>query len=665
MPGRGLPTAGNRGDRPKNFRKARSSNDNQNREKIEQPRRARSGSWVWQAVSGEAAKSCIGTKKSGVASGSLDNREALSGEAAKSCIGVEKSEVASSGVECREALSGEAAKSCIGVEKSAAASGSLENREALSGEAAKSCIGVEKSEVASSGVECREALSGEAVKSCIGVEKSMVAFGSLVNGKALCSEAAEPCIGVERSAVASGCLVNGKALCSEAAEPCIGVERSAVVSGSLVNGKALYSEAAESCIGVDNSNEASLCNLEWFIKAVVSNGLECRGSLSGEAAKSCIGVEKSAVASGSLVNGKALYSEAAEPCVGVENSAVVAGSLVHMKGLSSEAAKSCKGVEKSNEASLCNLERFIKAATPSVPARCFPETTMRGMRSSNEESQPYFELGDLWESFRNSSAYGAEVSLLMNGCDVKQYYNLYLSAIQLYGDSCSSASTSRQSEESDNHSSSCIEPRQAEYNSKLQTNTLMTNDMERLSLMPQHREHRGGSSSDEIESPNSPGHLLFEYFEMESPYTREPLFDKISNLAQEFPQLRTLRSCDLLCSSWISVAWYPIYGISARLTLKKLETGFLTFHSLHTPIEGASNPMCPIVCPTELHSGLLKMSLPAFGLCTYKLKGAPWVPYGGSQHTLLHSLSHSADSWLKSLQVQHKHRDFLFFWNSM
>ncbi|CAM8974958.1 unnamed protein product [Rhodiola kirilowii] len=34
---------------------------------------------------------------------------------------------------------------------------------------------------------------------------------------------------------------------------------------------------------------------------------------------------------------------------------------------------------------------------------------------------------------------------------------------------------------------------------------------------------------------------------------------QISNLAQEFPQLRTLRSCDLLCSSWISVAWYYYY----------------------------------------------------------------------------------------------------------
>ncbi|KAL9676069.1 hypothetical protein QQ045_004282 [Rhodiola kirilowii] len=63
----------------------------------------------------------------------------------------------------------------------------------------------------------------------------------------------------------------------------------------------------------------------------------------------------------------------AEPCIGVEKSAVVSGSLVHRKALSSEAAKPCIGVEKSNEASLCNLERFIKAVTPLVPARCFPE----------------------------------------------------------------------------------------------------------------------------------------------------------------------------------------------------------------------------------------------------------------------------------------------------
>ena len=35
-----------------------------------------------------------------------------------------------------------------------------------------------------------------------------------------------------------------------------------------------------------------------------------------------------------------------------------------------------------------------------------------------------------------------------------------------------------------------------------------------------------GSSSDETESCNPPGQLIFEYFEHETPYNREPLANK-------------------------------------------------------------------------------------------------------------------------------------------
>lgn len=49
------------------------------------------------------------------------------------------------------------------------------------------------------------------------------------------------------------------------------------------------------------------------------------------------------------------------------------------------------------------------------------------------DQQPYFVLGDLWESFKEWSAYGTGVPLLLNDTDlVMQYYVPYLSAIQLY-----------------------------------------------------------------------------------------------------------------------------------------------------------------------------------------------------------------------------------------
>ena len=60
---------------------------------------------------------------------------------------------------------------------------------------------------------------------------------------------------------------------------------------------------------------------------------------------------------------------------------------------------------------------------------------MRGWRTCDGELQPYFVLGDLWESFKEWSAYGAGVPLILNESNsVVQYYVPYLSAIQIYGD---------------------------------------------------------------------------------------------------------------------------------------------------------------------------------------------------------------------------------------
>ena len=59
----------------------------------------------------------------------------------------------------------------------------------------------------------------------------------------------------------------------------------------------------------------------------------------------------------------------------------------------------------------------------------------RDWRICNIEFQPYFLLSDLWVAFKEWSAYGAGVPLLLNDRDsVIQYYVPYLSGIQLYGD---------------------------------------------------------------------------------------------------------------------------------------------------------------------------------------------------------------------------------------
>lgn len=69
---------------------------------------------------------------------------------------------------------------------------------------------------------------------------------------------------------------------------------------------------------------------------------------------------------------------------------------------------------------------------------------MRGFKTCDVEFQPYFVLGDLWESFREWSAYGAGVPLVLNDNDsVVQYYVPYLSGIQIYAETMKPSSKTR------------------------------------------------------------------------------------------------------------------------------------------------------------------------------------------------------------------------------
>ncbi|XP_021303779.1 uncharacterized protein LOC8080198 isoform X3 [Sorghum bicolor] len=289
-----------------------------------------------------------------------------------------------------------------------------------------------------------------------------------------------------------------------------------------------------------------------------------------------------------------------------------------------------------------NLERFLTSTTPSVTAQYLPKTTLRMRRGGDAmDSRPYFLLGDLWESFREWSAYGAGVPLVLNGIDsVIQYYVPYLSAIQLFVDPSRPASS---------NSESSIE-----------------NDVERLrvssSLEGTHRLENGGVRSDDGEGNASSSFPIFEYMERDPPYGREPLTDKVSTLAHRFPALKTFKSCDLLPSSWMSVAWYPIYRIPTGPTLKDLDACFLTFHCLATPCKDCDppTPACPgfggINCCTTATGKLL---LPTFGLAPYKFRASIWTSDRTQERDRVTSLMQEADSWLRRIHVDHP--DFRFF----
>lgn len=54
-----------------------------------------------------------------------------------------------------------------------------------------------------------------------------------------------------------------------------------------------------------------------------------------------------------------------------------------------------------------------------------------------------------------------------------------------------------------------------------------------------------------------------------------------------------------------------------------------------------------------------KLSLPIFGLASYKFKGSIWTSNGTQERQQASSLLQAAESWLRQLQVDHP--DFSFF----
>ncbi|XP_059440512.1 uncharacterized protein LOC132172960 isoform X2 [Corylus avellana] len=314
------------------------------------------------------------------------------------------------------------------------------------------------------------------------------------------------------------------------------------------------------------------------------------------------------------------------------------------------------------QADLTNLDRVMESVTPFVPAQFFSETRGKGWRTHEADIHPSFSLGDLWESFREWSVYGVGVPLLLNGNDsVKQYYVPYLSGIQLYTDphrlrkpgEDSDAESSR--ETSSAGSSDCEAERRAKsvVDGMRGPHNPMTLNSQRMSRLTLRDKPPLNSSSDEAEVCSSPGPLVFEYFEQEQPHHRPPLYDKVSNLASQFPELRLYKSCDLLPASWLSVAWYPIYRIPVGPTLQSLDASFLTFHSLSTNSRIKNQPQFHASSGRMVYGvdASSKISLPVFGLASYKLRGSILTPSGAYECQQANSLLQAADNWLRRLQL--------------
>ncbi|GER40799.1 hypothetical protein STAS_17489 [Striga asiatica] len=274
------------------------------------------------------------------------------------------------------------------------------------------------------------------------------------------------------------------------------------------------------------------------------------------------------------------------------------------------------------------------------------------------EKVDYFVLGDLWNSFDEWSAYGAGIPITSDdGQNLIQYFVPYLSAIQIF---TSNSSVNCLREEIDSVS---------ETRDSFSDSFSDESECEKLSRWDGCSSEEGVFEQDSFWLPNDRlGNLYLQYFERSSPYASPALIasnteesikgdtQTISSLAQRYPGLMSLRSVDLSPASWMAVAWYPIYHIPTGRTIKDLQTCFLTYHTLSSSFQDMDLENDVKTKRKEGES----ISLPPFGLATYKMLGDVWVSdKNGHDRERIGSLLSVADSWLKQLRVQH--HDFNYF----
>ncbi|PON41251.1 hypothetical protein PanWU01x14_290900 [Parasponia andersonii] len=317
-----------------------------------------------------------------------------------------------------------------------------------------------------------------------------------------------------------------------------------------------------------------------------------------------------------------------------------------------------------------NLERFLHSVTPTVASRTLRQSCVSDLNSlwqpPSKDKFEYFILQDLWGCYGEWSAFGVGTPVLLDtGETVFQYYVPYLSAIQIYCDK-SVVASGNQREDSDS----------AEFESDSWSDDSGSDNLSRSLSNNSSRawDFISEYSSFDLENPwpmrDKLGHLYLQYIETSSPYWRPPLMDKMTELSQHHPALMTLKSVDLSPASWMAVAWYPIYQIPCRKNEKALSASFLTYHTLSSCFEendggnaeeGASysETSGTVIRDNSKEVNCGRISLPPFGMATYKMEGDLWLKPETSDYERIVNLYSAADSWLKQLNV--KHHDFNFF----
>ncbi|TVU43849.1 hypothetical protein EJB05_10349 [Eragrostis curvula] len=269
---------------------------------------------------------------------------------------------------------------------------------------------------------------------------------------------------------------------------------------------------------------------------------------------------------------------------------------------------------------ITNLESFIHSATPAIspipPVRRSNCSWGQNCRDSDfQHDASSVSLRSIWEWYEEPGCYGLEVraesdlnckTSCGSSSEFLAYFVPYLSAIQLFG----------WSRKNTNHGFG-VQGREVLKSSSTASSHPVPSKL-----------HKPYAESNTCLSESSffvedHGELMFEYFEMEQPFFRPPLFEKIKELVSSAnvsdhrvlgdpEKLQNVKLRDLHPASWYCVAWYPVY----RVPRANFRAAFLTYHSL--------GKLVPQKCSPDMTIEYNRIVSPVVGLQSYNDKGEQW-----------------------------------------
>ncbi|OIW12004.1 hypothetical protein TanjilG_16115 [Lupinus angustifolius] len=297
----------------------------------------------------------------------------------------------------------------------------------------------------------------------------------------------------------------------------------------------------------------------------------------------------------------------------------------------------CEAVHVVTGGPIAEFERLLHFCSPVV---CQSPDSVSCLTCSHDHADgaslcshkiPDLSLRYLWQWYEKPGSYGLEIRAQENEYSKRlggvgqfpfcAYFVPSLSAVQLFkkrrnqclnsGDKCGINGISEHSSTASPHPIFSVlfpQPRYQDACVQTPTNASSINDASNSCM--------DSTCSDDLE-------LLFEYFELEQPQQRRPLYEMIQELVSgvipiksktfgDPTKLDSINLQDLDPRSWYSVAWYPIY----RIPDGNLRASFLTYHSLGHLVRRSTNSDSPTAGSSIVS--------PAVGLQSYNAQGECW-----------------------------------------